>query len=81
MSFVVHVVNEEQEPREGARVALSFRGIPLLPGGMSGAEYTDSDGQAYFDGYDRDEIEVFLDGQSYGWYIYDDGDSITITTY
>lgn len=79
MSFIVHVVNDDQDPVEGARVVLSFKGLAIIGGGMTDPEYTDSDGHVYFDGHDRDEVEIFVDGQSYRWYIYEEGESVTIT--
>ena len=75
-SFEVQVVNDDQDGVGHARVALEFRGITR---GMSTAEYTDSSGSAYFDGYEEGEVEVYIDGKSYGRYDYSDGDCITIT--
>jgi hypothetical protein len=46
---------------------------------MTGTEYTDSDGRAEFNGYEEGEVEVFVQGSSYGNYSYEDGDEITIT--
>ena len=74
-SFEVRVVDDEQEGLKGVRVALEF---VSLTRGMA-TEYTDSDGSAYFDGYDKGDIEVYLDGSSYGKYYYEDGGCITIT--
>jgi len=75
-SFSVRVVDDEQEPISGARVVLGFTSILR---GMTAEEYTDSEGYAYFGGYDEGEVEVFIRGSSYGDYSYRDGDSITIT--
>ena len=75
-SFDVHVVNEDQEDLKGVRVVLEFTG-PLR--GITGAEYTDSYGHAEFDGHKEGEVEIFIDGKSYGTYSYEDGGSITIT--
>ncbi|PIR89823.1 hypothetical protein COU04_01470 [bacterium (Candidatus Gribaldobacteria) CG10_big_fil_rev_8_21_14_0_10_33_41] len=75
-SFSVRVVNDEQEGISGSRVVLEFTSILR---GVTGEEYTDSDGYAYFDDYDEGEVEVFIDGSSYGTYEYRDGESITIT--
>jgi hypothetical protein len=47
---------------------------------MTDPEYTTgSDGEADFDGYDDGEVEVFLDGRSYGTQNYSNGDSVDIT--
>jgi len=75
-SFSVRVLNADQEPITGARVALMFKD-PLR--GITTEEYTDSDGFAYFEGYDEGEIDVIVRGSSNGSYYYRDGDSITIT--
>jgi len=75
-SFEVRVVDDNQEGLKGARVRLEFVNQTR---GMSASEYTDSDGSAYFDGYDEGDIEVYVDGSSYGRYHYEDGGSITIT--
>jgi hypothetical protein len=76
MGFDVHVVNEEGDAIEGARVVLSFTSVLR---GVSTEEYTDSDGHADFDGYDDGEVQVFVNGSSYGTYHYEDGGGITIT--
>lgn len=75
-SFSVRVVDDEQEAIGGAHVVLGFTG-PLR--GMTAEDYTNSDGYAYFDGYEESEVEVFIGGSSHGTYYYRDGDSITIT--
>lgn len=75
-SFDVHVVNDDQEGIKGIRVVLGFTSVLR---GMTAVEYTDSDGHAEFDGYDEGEVEVFVDGSSYGNYFYEDGGGITIT--
>jgi hypothetical protein len=46
---------------------------------MASGEYTDSDGCAYFDGYDAGECEVFVNGRSEGNHYYRNGDSVTVT--
>lgn len=74
--FDVHVVNDDQEGMSGVRVKLVFTGLLR---GFTGEEYTDSDGHAEFSGYDEGEVDVYIDGSSYGSYDYRDGDSITIT--
>lgn len=74
--FDVHVVDAEQEGMSGIRVVLDFTGILR---GITAKEYTDAYGHAEFDNYDEGEVEVFVDGSSYGNYFYEDGGSITIT--
>jgi hypothetical protein len=76
MSFTVRVVNDDGDGIVEARVALTFtRSIR----GMTGAEYTDNDGRADFDGYDDGEVEIFVEGRSCGTYDYSDGGEVTIT--
>jgi hypothetical protein len=75
MAFDVLVVNDDGDGVSGATVGISFTSI--LRGKAD--EETDSDGHATFDGYDDGEIEVFVNGRSYGTYHYDDGNGITIT--
>lgn len=75
-SFEVRVVNDDQKGLKGVRVRLSFKGLTR---GMSSEEYTDSDGSAYFDGYEKGDITVYIDGRDYGSYYYVDGGSITVT--
>jgi hypothetical protein len=75
-SFEVRVVNDDQEGVKGVRVRLEFTSLTR---GMSAEEYTDSDGSAYFDGYDEGSINVYIDGRNYGGYHYDEGGCITIT--
>ena len=75
-SFEVRVVNDDQDGISHVRVTLEFTDLTR---GMSAAEYTDSDGVAYFSGYDEGEVEVYIDGSSYGRYEYENGGSITIT--
>lgn len=76
MGFDVHVVNDEGDGIEGVRVVLGFTSILR---GMTAEEYTDSDGHAEFDGYDEGEVEVYVDGASYGRYRYEDGGGISIS--
>jgi hypothetical protein len=76
MSFCVRIVNDDQEPVKGARVGLGFTSVLR---GMASGEYTDSDGCAYFDGYDDGECEVFVNGRSEGRHYYRDGDSVTVS--
>jgi hypothetical protein len=75
-SFTVRVVNDDQEGVSGVRVRLEFTSVLR---GMSTEEHTDGDGYANFDGYDEGEIQVYLDGSSYGNYQYSDGEEITVT--
>ncbi len=73
--FDVHVVDEDELGIEGVRVVLSFRGATR---GQTDAVYTDADGHAEFDGYEDGAIEVYLNGDGYGRYDYEDGAGITI---
>jgi hypothetical protein len=75
-SFEVRVVNDDQKGIRGVRVRLEFTSLTR---GLSAAETTDSDGSAYFDGYEEGSIRVYIDGSNCGEYYYRDGDSITIT--
>ncbi len=75
-SFDVRVVNDDQEGIRGARVVLGFTSVLM---GMTDEKYTDSDGYAEFDRYDEGEVEVFVDGSSYGNYLYENDGGITIT--
>lgn len=75
MSFLVHVVDENDEPWEGVEVALEFHGLDR---GMSEDVFTDEDGMAEFEDYEEGSITVFLDGEDFGEYYYEDGTSITL---
>lgn len=75
-SFSVRVVDEDQEPIEGATVVLGFTSLIR---GMTHSEYSDSDGYAYFNNFDEGEVEVFIRGSNYGSYYYENDGSITIT--
>ena len=75
-SFEVRVVNDDQKGLGGVRVRLSFKGLTR---GIAPEEYTDSDGSAYFDDYEKGDITVYIDGRDYGSYYCEDGGSITIT--
>jgi hypothetical protein len=75
-SFEVRVVDDDEEPIEGARVRLEFTSLLR---GMSDEDSTDSDGIATFSGYEDGEIRVYIDGSNYGEYQYEDGGEITIT--
>ena len=74
--FTIRVVDDEDEGIGGVRVKVSFLGH--VKGKSMIEEKTDSDGYADFDGDDEGEIEVFLNGTSYGTYEYAEGDEITI---
>ncbi|HEQ98855.1 MAG TPA: hypothetical protein ENO22_05890 [candidate division Zixibacteria bacterium] len=74
--FEVRILNHDLEPIQGVRVRLEF--TPLTRG-MTGEEYTDSDGVAMFSGFDEGEVNVYVDHSDYGSYRYEDGGSITIT--
>ncbi len=76
-SFEVRVVNDDQEGSSHMHVRLEFTGLTRH---LIAEEYTDSDGIAYFSGYDEGEVEVYINESSYGQYEYKDGASITITT-
>jgi len=75
-SFEVRVVNDDEKGLSGVRVRLSFKGLTR---GIAPEEYTDSDGSAYFIGYEEGDIAVYIDGRDCGSYYYEDGGSITIT--
>jgi len=77
MSFTIKVLDDKGEPVGGVRVRLAFTDPTR---GMSHPEYTtDSHGEADFHGYDDGEVEVFLDGRSYGTQNYSNGDYVEIT--
>lgn len=75
--FDVWVVDEHGNGIEGVEVHLIFQSI------FSGftTEYTNLYGHAEFDEYATGEVEVFLDSESYGKYLYEDGGGITINKY
>lgn len=75
-SFEVRIVNHDQKGIRGVRVRLEFTSLTR---GMSASETTNSDGSAYFDGYEEGGICIYIDGSNYGEYHYRNGDSITIT--
>ena len=74
--FTVRVVDEDDKPWVGITVALGFQGLLR---GMSGDEYTDEDGRAEFTDYDEGTAKVFIRGDNYGEYYFEDGNEITIT--
>ncbi|MCX5799777.1 MAG: hypothetical protein NTX17_00055 [Candidatus Eisenbacteria bacterium] len=61
MPTITVTVLRDGEPASGHRVALGFSGPD---GGMSDAEYTDSDGVAEFDVEGGQEGDVFVDGRN-----------------
>jgi len=74
MSFTVQVLNENDDPVKHAKVMLSFKDY------TNSIEYTDSDGYAYFDSHKNNrEMTVYVNGNDYDEYTYEDGESITIT--
>lgn len=76
MAFDVYVVNENGDPKEGVKVGIF---PPLISLSTWQEEYTNENGHAEFnDDFDH-EVEVFLDGKSYGRYHYKDGAGITLT--
>ncbi len=75
--FTVRVLDDKGNPKGGVRVRLSFVGITR---GITDPEYTtDSSGEATFEDNDNGDVEVYLDGNSYGKEYYSDGDSIELT--
>jgi hypothetical protein len=77
MSFCIEVVRSGGAPVTGVRVRFEFTSVIR---GMSGVEYTDSAGQAWFDeDYDDGSIRVFVSGDDVGEYYYEDGDSVTVS--
>ena len=76
MSFTVQVLRGDDSPARGVRVKLSFTDFTR---GMTDAVRTDEDGEADFDGYEDGEVKVFLNGDDYGTYSYEDGASITLS--
>jgi hypothetical protein len=75
-SFEVKVVNADKKPVHGAQVKLEFTDKRQ---GMSSQEYTDSDGVALFYGHDQGDIRIYINGDNYGKYRYEDGEQVTIT--
>jgi len=74
--FTIRVVDDEDEGIGGVRVKVSF--LERLKGKSMAEQKTDSDGYADFDGDEEGEVEVSLNGTSYGTYEYAEGDEITI---
>lgn len=74
--FTVRVIDDDQDPVEGARVMISFTSMLR---GHSTTEYTDSEGRAEFSDYEDGEINVFVNGDNVGTHYYKDDDEITIT--
>ncbi len=75
-TFSVRIVDDNQKPVKGVEVTLGFTSFTR---GMTSDKYTDSNGFAYFDGYNEGNVKVYVRGSNYGEYSYDDGGSITIT--
>jgi hypothetical protein len=69
------VIGEDEEPLKGVRVKLEFTGLAR---GMSDEKRTDSEGMAFFHGYEEGPVRIYLNGTSYGGYYYEDGDKINI---
>lgn len=59
----IRVVDEDGEPRRGAKVTISFSGPGILESiiGTIDSEYTDSDGWAQFEYENIDESQMFVD--------------------
>ncbi len=72
----VRVLDDDEEPLEGVSVRIEFTEFHR---GMSGTEDTDSDGYAYFRGYEEGPIKLYIDHKDYGEHSYSDGESINIT--
>ncbi len=53
----IRVVDEDGQPRRGAKVTISFSGII----GTIGSEYTDEDGWANFEYESIDDSQMFVD--------------------
>ena len=74
-SFSVRVINVNQKPIEGIRVMLEFA---TLIRAKRRNEFTNSEGYAYFNGYEDGEVLIFIMGTIYGKYHYLNGESITV---
>ena len=76
--FTVHVVDEDEEPVEGVKVAVSFGE------GMSSGRRTDSDGNAEFHILRRARVgsgataTIYVDGNEVAEEYVEDGDSVTV---
>jgi len=75
MSFEVRIVNDDDEGLEGVRVSLEFTDLSR---GMSDDEYTDSEGSAFFEGFDEGPVRIYINGHNYGEFLYEDGACITL---
>ena len=75
-SFEVKVIDVDKKPVQGTQVRLEFTDSRR---GMSTQEYTDVDGVALFYGHDQGEIQIYINGDRYGKYRYEDGEQVTIT--
>ena len=74
-TFSVRVVNVSQIPIEGIRVMLEFA---TLIRAKYRNEFTNSEGYAYFNGYEDGEVNVSVMGEKYGKYQYLSGKGITV---
>lgn len=72
----VRVLNDDEEPLKGIPVRIEFTSQCR---GMTGTEYTDSDGYAYFSNFEEGDINLYIDHKNYGGYRYSDGESINVT--
>ncbi len=73
--FRVRVVDKDDRPIKNKNVSLGFHGLTR---GMSNDEFTDDDGVATFDGYKEGGITVYISGDNYGDFYYEDGGEVTI---
>jgi hypothetical protein len=76
MAFSVRIVDDGGDGIPHVCVRLEFTPIDR---GMSDEEYTDDDGYAEFKGYEEGDVNVYVDGDNYGQYYYEEGESITLT--
>jgi hypothetical protein len=74
-SFSIKVINDKDMPVSGIKVSLDF---PEEPFSASIFQYTDKYGFVQFFGYEKGEIEVFVNGDSFGYHYYNDGEGITL---
>ena len=75
MAFKVHVVDSKDRPVAHVGVTLSFSGIFR---GHSSEEFTDSDGIAYFSGYEDGPVDIYVRGKKRDSAYYRDGGSVTV---
>ena len=74
----VRVLNNKDRGIEGIAIRLGFNDIDR---GMSDTEYTDSDGSAYFNGFEDGEFTLYVDHKSEGDYYYGRDSYIEIHLY